>query len=170
MAHSLAFGLIGAVLACAGVLAQQGFRTRVDLVRLPVVVLDADGRPVTGLEAADFDVLEDGTAQTVVSFAAGAPGPDVPLHVGLMLDKSESMALDLEEAAEAAVSFVDTLEEIRDVTLVEFDARIRISRFTPSSYLRLFERIRDPTMGERTVLYDAIAHYLDTTVGRQGQH
>jgi Ca-activated chloride channel family protein len=87
-----------------------------------------------------------------------------------MLDKSESMALDLEAAADAAVSFVDLLAEARDVTLVEFDARIRIGRFTPSNYLRLFERIRDPRMGQRTVLYDAIAHYLDTTMGRQGQH
>jgi Ca-activated chloride channel family protein len=142
----------------------------VDLVRLPVVVLGAGGLPVTGLEADVFEVLEKGERQSVVSFAAGSPGADVPLHVGLMLDKCESMALDLEAAADAAVSFVDTLEEVRDVTLVEFDTRIRISRFTPANYLRLFARIRDPAMGARTVLYDAIAHYLDTTLGRPGQH
>jgi Ca-activated chloride channel family protein len=80
------------------------------------------------------------------------------------------MELDLDQAADAAIDFVDTLDEARDVTLVEFDAGVRIGRFVPSNYLRLFERIRDPTLGARTVLYDAIAHYLDTTLTRQGQH
>jgi Ca-activated chloride channel family protein len=174
MARSLSWGLFGMVfamgLAAPGVLAQQGFRARIDLVRLPVVVLGADGVPVTGLAAEDFEVREDGDLQTVVSFAAGARGAGVPLHLGLMLDKSESMAFDREHAADAAVSFVDMLEEVRDVTFVEFDAYIRIGRFTPANYLRLFERIRDPAMGPRTVLYDAIAHYLDTTLDRPGQH
>ena len=170
MARPVAVGLIGMVLMAAVTTAQQGFRAGVDLVRLPVIVLDAAGRPVTGLSAGDFEVFEDDDPQTIVTFAAGAPGSDVPLHLGLMIDKSESMALDLEEAADAAVDFVNTLTEIRDVTLVEFDANIRIGRFLPSNYLRLFERIRDPTLGQRTVLYDAIAHYLDTTLDRQGQH
>jgi Ca-activated chloride channel family protein len=87
-----------------------------------------------------------------------------------MIDKSESMERDLQDAAKAAIAFVETLEEARDVTLVEFDARVRIGRFTPANYLRLFERIRDPTLGARTVLYDALAHYLDTTLSRTGQH
>ena len=43
------------------------FRTRVDLVTVDVVVTDREGRPVTDLTAADFDVRESGRPQTIES-------------------------------------------------------------------------------------------------------
>lgn len=146
------------------------FTSAVDLVRLPVVVLDKAGVPVRGLSAGDFEVFENGQRQTVTSFAAGAPGDDLPLHLGLMLDKSGSMEADLRVAANAAVTFVNTLDEARDVTFVDFDAGIRVGRFQPSNYPYLFERIRDPRIGQGTALYDAVARYLDDTELRAGQH
>lgn len=162
--------LTGLLLSAAVGLAQEPFRAGVDMVHLPVVVLDEDGQPITGLEAADFDVRENGEGQTVVSFGPPGQRGDLPLHLGLMLDKSGSMEEQLDDAASAAVSFVDLLAEVRDVTYVEFDETVGLGRYQPSNYLRLFERIRDRRTGERTLLYDAMAHYLDTTVGRPGQH
>ena len=44
------------------------FRTRVDLVQVDVTVLDDRRRPVRGLKAADFVLLEDGRPQEVVAF------------------------------------------------------------------------------------------------------
>jgi VWFA-related protein len=44
------------------------FGVAVDLVRLDVVVLDEDGRPVTGLSREDFVVEEEGRRQAVESF------------------------------------------------------------------------------------------------------
>lgn len=44
------------------------FRAGVDIVQLDVSVLDKDRRPVKGLTAADFTVLENGKAQPIVSF------------------------------------------------------------------------------------------------------
>jgi VWFA-related protein len=44
------------------------FRTGVDVVELDVSVLDRDRRPVRGLTAADFTVLEDGQPQDLVAF------------------------------------------------------------------------------------------------------
>lgn len=41
------------------------FRSRTDLVQLDISVLDKDRRPVRGLTAADFTVLEDGKPQSV---------------------------------------------------------------------------------------------------------
>jgi VWFA-related protein len=46
------------------------FRTGVDAVQLDVSVLDKDRRPVRGLTAADFTVLEDGTPRRIVGFSA----------------------------------------------------------------------------------------------------
>jgi len=52
------------------------FRAAVDLVHLDVSVLDKDRRPVKGLTAADFIVLEDGRPQVVSTFTA-VDYPDV---------------------------------------------------------------------------------------------
>jgi VWFA-related protein len=44
------------------------FRGEVDLIRLDVSVLEKDRRPVTGLTAADFTVIEDDAPQTIAAF------------------------------------------------------------------------------------------------------
>jgi VWFA-related protein len=46
------------------------FRTGIDAIQLDVSVLDKDRRPVRGLTASDFTVLEDGKPREVVAFTA----------------------------------------------------------------------------------------------------
>jgi VWFA-related protein len=53
------------------------FREGIDLVQLDVVVLDRQRRPVTGLTAADFTILEDGQTRDVQAFAAITLPPPV---------------------------------------------------------------------------------------------
>lgn len=165
-----AAALTGIGLAAAAAPRPQGFRAGVDLVRLPVVVTGRDGVFVRGLSAGDFDVAEDGVPQRIVAFAEGAPGADVPLHLGLMLDVSESMDADLRDAANAAVRFVGALDEAADVTFLDFNASVRLTRFGPDDYPRLFARMRRPTATGQTAFYDAIGAYLDSARARGGQH
>ena len=113
-----------------------------------------------GLKADDFDVLEEGKPQKIAYFAEGAPGEALPLHLGLLLDTSGSMERDLREAANAAIQFVDALDEAVDVTFLDFDSSVRVGRFQPPSYPRLFERIRERKAGGMTALYDALGVYL----------
>jgi Ca-activated chloride channel family protein len=157
-------------LAGATPVAEQQFRATVDLVHVPVVVVDRDGRAVSDLTADDFRVFENGTAQKIEYFATGAAGDALPLHLGLLLDASASMERDLRAASNAAVRFVDEMDEARDVTFVEFATGISVSRFSPASYPMLFERIRDRRAGGSTALYDAIIRYVGSTFTRTGQH
>jgi hypothetical protein len=46
------------------------FTSNVDLVTVDAIVQDAKGRPVRGLTADDFTLLEDGKPQTIASFEA----------------------------------------------------------------------------------------------------
>ena len=71
---------------CAGaiVAAQEPaarFSSRVQLVEVYATVTDARGEPVLGLRQSDFAVSEDGTPQTVTTFAAG----EFPLSVALLI-------------------------------------------------------------------------------------
>ena len=163
-------GARAGVLGGGTLLARQQFRAGVDLVRLPIVVTANDGTLVRGLKAEDFDVFEDGVKQKITAFAEGAPGEAVPMHLGILLDGSLSMEYDLREAGNAAVQFITAVEEAVDVTLVDFDTRIRVGRFTRNSYESLFERIRARKPKGGTSLYDSVAVYLEGTVARGGQH
>lgn len=64
------------------------FSSRVQMVEVYATVTRADGSPVVGLGAGDFEVLEDGVPQQVSAFAAG----EFPLTVALGVDRSWSMA------------------------------------------------------------------------------
>jgi hypothetical protein len=48
--------------------AQVQFRAETTVVHLDVVVRDATGKPIADLEAADFEVLENGVVQPLVWF------------------------------------------------------------------------------------------------------
>lgn len=148
--------------------AQQVFRAATDVVSLPVTVTGRGDTLVQGLQRDQFEVLEDGKPQALTYFSTGA-SPDIPLHLGLLLDTSGSMQKDLAGAATAAIRFVNTLEEARDVTFVDFSTEVRVSRFSPGSYPHLFERIRGNTADGYTALYDAMAMYLASAEEQDGQ-
>src|SRR5262249_49803817 len=69
----LSFGVLLLTLGCATrTIAQQDqtqFHVIVDLVQLNVAVTDSKGNYVTGLKPSDFQVTEDGIAQTISTFA-----------------------------------------------------------------------------------------------------
>jgi Ca-activated chloride channel homolog len=150
------------------------FRAAVDLVHFSVTVVDKRGKPITGLSVDDFQITENGKKQAVKFFAAGnlaagnlAEAP--PMHLGLLLDTSGSMAEDIKDARTAAVKFVNTLDHAEDVTLVDFDTEVRVARFNLADYERLVERIRGRKPNGWTALYDAIGVYLNGAQSQEGQ-
>ncbi len=148
---------------------RQPFRAGVDLVNFGVAVVDKQGKPVTGLTADDFQIVENGKPQTLKFFAAGLPDEAPPLHLGLLLDTSGSMADDLKDARAAAVKFVNALDRAADFTLVDFATDVRVARFGRDDYPRLVERIRARKADGWTALYDAIGVYLDGAQTQDGQ-
>jgi len=80
----LSIAVLAAAVVVAVAAAQQPpkFISGVEMVVLDVSVLDRDRRPVRGLKASDFTVLEDGQPQKVSSFDAfdvEDPVPAAPL-------------------------------------------------------------------------------------------
>jgi Ca-activated chloride channel family protein len=96
-------------------------------------------------------------------------GEDVPTHLGLMLDTSASMEADLKLARSAAIKFLNLLPEAEDITLVDFDTEVRVTRYPQRDFARLVERIRMRKSDGWTALYDALGVYLDGADGRSGR-
>lgn len=155
--------------AVAATAQKPTFRGAIDLVNFGVTVVDRQGKPITGLKAEDFQVIENGKKQTVRFFAAGEPEEAPPLHLGLLLDTSGSMADDLKDARSAAVKFVNALDGAADVTLVDFDTEVRVARFGADDYPRLVERIRGRKADGWTALYDAVGVYLNGAQSQDGR-
>lgn len=146
---------------------QRVFRTGVDLTTFAVTVTDRKGNVVAGLAKDDFEVVEDGKAQSVEFFAPGDGGSAPPMHLGLLVDASGSMQQDMKLAQGAAIKFVNRLPAAEDVTLVDFDAQVRVTRYPQRDFPRLVERIRQRKPDGFTALYDALGTYLD---GADSQH
>ncbi len=164
-----------AAVALAATVAAAGqqvpvFKSGVDLVNLGVTVTDRKGGLVTDLTADDFEVLEDGHRQTIRYFAPGGPGAGRPeMHVGVLIDVSESMGEDIGFTKTAAIKFLNTLLDAVDITLVDFDTEVRVTRYTQDDFPRLVERLRMQKTSGNTALYDAIGVYLDGAAGQTGR-
>ena len=141
------------------------------MVTFGVTVTDRRGHFLADLTADDFDVVEDGTRQTVKYFTRGdATSDPVELHVGLLFDTSGSMGEDIQLARTAAIRFLNTLDDAKDITLVDFDTEVRVSKYGQQDFPRLVERIRNRKPEGFTAMHDALGLYLegaDTDDGRK---
>ena len=149
------------------------FRTGVDLVNIGVTITDRKGNLVTDLTAEEFEIYEDGKKQTLRYFAAGDPvGPDQPgpeLHLGVVIDVSESMGEDMSFSKTASIKFLNRLVDATDITVVDFDTEVRVARYSQNEFPRVVERIRQKKASGFTALYDAIGVYLDGAGGQDGR-
>jgi VWFA-related protein len=159
-----------ALLAIASPAAQAPvqFRAGVDLVSFGVTVVDKKGNLVSDLTRDDFDIIEDGKPQSLSYLAVGDPALD-ELRLGLMLDTSGSMAEDLKLARSAAIKFLNLLPQSEDITLVDFDTQVRVTRYPQRDFARVVERIRGRKPEGWTALYDALGVYLDGAADQQGR-
>ena len=97
----------------------EGDVVRVDtqLVSVPAVVTDAAGRPLSGLKAENFRLIEDGQAQTIANFGT----TETPFEIALLLDTSGSTRDDVALIRSAANSFIEALRPGDRVGIVAFN-------------------------------------------------
>ena len=137
--------------------AEAPVRVRVDVVSVPVTVIDRQGRPVINLGKADFRIFEDGAPQTIKYFSREMRPP---LRVGLILDTSNSARPALQFEKDAASEFVFNMLQGRSsqhqIFLQTFDATSSIIQDFTNEPERLNEKIHALKAGGGKALYDAI--------------
>lgn len=132
---------------------QPVFRTGVETVAVYATVLDQYDELVKNLTAADVEVLDDGKPQELTVFEAGLQ----PITAILMIDTSESMALNVDLARYAAEQFVIRMLPGDKVRVGSFSDAITISPEFTSDRDLLIKDIRDRLhIGNPTRLWDAV--------------
>jgi VWFA-related protein len=100
-------------------------RVDTDLVVSEILVVNRDGRIVTGLSREDFVIREDGNLQEVASFTLG-DNKDVPRSIVLIIDYSGSQLPYIKTSIEAAKMLVDKLNPKDRMALVTDDVKLLI--------------------------------------------
>ena len=146
-------------------------RAGIDLVHFDVIVTDKRGAVVPGLTADDFEVVEQGTRQTLSVFAAGNREASPDLHLGILVDVSGSMG-DLEDVRRITLQVLNQLPEATDYTLLIVGDEARVAHFTRADFGALLDRVRriNQKEPESTALWDGFRTYLRRVAEQPGRH
>jgi len=128
------------------------FRATVDLVALNVVVTDGKQNFVSGLDASNFAVFEDGVRQEVSFFAAG----EIPLDLAILLDTSASMTDKLATAQQAAIGFASTLRENDRLLVVDIKDMTKVIAPLTGDFEGAKQAIRSTSARGGTGLYNGL--------------
>jgi Ca-activated chloride channel family protein len=130
---------------------------QVSLVLLPVTVTDREGHFVTGLDASDFHVFEDGHPQQIKLFRH----EDTPVTVGILVDRSGSMAARSGDVLAGAQAFVQASNPQDREFVINFSDKVEFGLPANIAFTNNVDELKAallfvPPSG-RTALFDAIA-------------
>ena len=129
----------------------------VELVQLPVSVLDKDGHMVNGLLQEHFQIFEDNVVQEIGLFKH----EDFPLSVGLVIDNSGSMRSKRERVNAAALAFARESNPDDETFIVNFDDSAYLEQDFTGSIGDLIDALDNIDTRGETALNDAIYLSMD---------
>ncbi len=139
----------------------------VQFVELYTSALDGAGRPVDGLARGDFRVFEDGVEQEITRFERVR---DLPIHAGVLIDNSGSMAGSIEAARRAALTFFGQAIGERDrAALITFNKFPHLAVKLTNNLQTLGGGLAGLTAEGETALYDSLIFSLYYFAGIKGQ-
>ncbi len=146
---------------------QQLDQLEIQLVELYTTVVDRRGRPVEGLTADSFTVLENGSEQEIRRLERIT---DLPINAGIVLDTSTSMMEELEDAEEAAQQFFERVLRPQDRAAVlvfndTWDLKVPLTSQTDE----LTSGLRGLAAEGETALYDSLVYALYYFSGLSGK-
>jgi Ca-activated chloride channel family protein len=151
----LAFALLAvSTLSLAQNLNDRDYNLTVDveLVQLPISVLDKDGLPVRGLQQANFTIYEDKVQQDITLFKH----EDIPLSIALVIDASGSMSDKLERLHASAMTFVRESNPDDETAIESFADDVTLEQDFTRNQHNLSRALAEITPNGNTSLYDAV--------------
>jgi VWFA-related protein len=146
------------------------FRSAVDLVTIQASVRDGRGRVITGLTPTDFEVLDNGAPQSILSLRADR---ESPLTLAILVDMSGSMAI-APKIAMTREAYRSLLVQLRpgqdEAALFTFDEALHQRRDFTSNLASLEDGLSEFDPFGTTSLYDATAAAARKLASRAGTH
>lgn len=140
-----------AVLTAFTLLQAAQFRAVVEAVRVDVLVMDG-AKPVVDLNADDFELRDNGVAQTIESVAIS----DVPISMMLALDTSDSVAGHVLQELKAGVgAAAATLRPEDRAALISFSSDVRLNQDWGNNWAAVPDGLAGLRAGGGTALWDA---------------
>ena len=134
---------------------------KVNRVILWVSATDKQGNFISDLTKGDFTLYEGGTEQRVIDFYV----EERPITMGILLDTSTSMQDKIKEVHEAAGAFVETLREIDQAMVIDFDESVFLIQDLTSDAELLKAAVTSTEALGATSIYDAL-HAAYRKIGR----
>jgi Ca-activated chloride channel family protein len=130
----------------------------VGLVNLFAVVRDKSGGFVSDLDKQDFQIIENGTPQTIMKFSTKPK----PVRVAIVIDTSRTMeGRRLIKARNAALEFLQALKPEDEAAVVTFADDVKVVQPVTSDKALLISSIETTIAKGGTSLYDAIWRAAD---------
>ena len=152
----------GAVCATAQDLkADETIKVTTELVSVPVIVTDRQGRYVSELKQADFAILQDGIVQPIEFFGS----TEEPVTVAILIDTSHSTRPVLDDIKDAAKSFVKLLKPADQAMIVCFDRGTHVLSPLTHDQEKLRKAIKNAEIPDAvgTTLRDAVYETVFTS-------
>jgi Ca-activated chloride channel family protein len=142
-------------------------KVNVRLVNVFTTVTDENGAPIAKLEKKDFEILEDGIAQSIAFFSKES---ELPLSIVLAIDASLSTKKDLALELESARRFAHSiLRPVDAMSLYRFAETVdEMVPFT-SNLGRIDRALKRVRVGAATAVFDAIYLGSEALENRQGR-
>lgn len=140
-------------------------------IKAYVSLTDGQGYPVTGLQADNFSVLEDGKDISVLEVS---PLTQKPVSIAMVIDVSRSMGYgpaptSLESIVQAAVEFVDSLAPDDLVSVIAFSDQVSVVQPPTSDKALVKEALNSLVPLENAALNDAILEAVNILKNLSGQ-
>jgi Ca-activated chloride channel homolog len=135
---------------------------QVELVQLPVSVVDKNGFPVRGLQQEHFRIYEDKVTQDIAVFKQ----EDVPVSVALVIDASGSMYHKQDRVNQAALTFVQESNPDDETAIVSFADQPTLAQDFTRNPNTLMNTLNGISVRGDTALHDAVwfaAKHLETS-------
>jgi len=137
-----------------------------------VSIVDSSGKPIQGMPQTAFTVTENKTQVKIADFPQAGQREPAPITTVLVIDRSSSMnsASKIDGAKEAAINYVQLMDEKSRICLIIFNERVeKVLDFTNDEQ-KLIDEINKIVPSGTTAFYDAVYMAVEQLQGISGRN
>ncbi|MGI8782938.1 MAG: VWA domain-containing protein [Acidobacteriota bacterium] len=123
-----------------------------EYIKVPLTVLDAQGKIIADVRRQDLEVFENGIRQEIANFVVDKD----PIDVILLVDISSSLRREIKDLKKVAGKFAEAFDDEDRLCVIGFSADSELVLDWTSKKGRVKKAVNSLELGHRTAMYDAL--------------